>query len=88
MQAIYDYYAQFSDAIALKIISGIIIKAEGLTQHPQIGRVEELLPNREQQYRFLVEGNYKVIYVIAENYIAIHRIFDARQSPRKLSKLK
>lgn len=64
------------------------MKAEGLSEHPLIGRVEELLLNRERQYRFLVEGNYKVIYVIEENHIAIHRIFDARQNPRKLSKLK
>ena len=88
LQSIYDYYSQFSDDVALKIISGIIIKAEGLGEHPLIGRVEELLINRKKQYRFLVEGNYKVIYAVEENHIAIHRVFDARQNPSKLSKLK
>ncbi|MEO8151204.1 MAG: type II toxin-antitoxin system RelE/ParE family toxin [Bacteroidia bacterium] len=87
LQSIYDYYFQFSDDIALKIISGIIIKAEGLSEYPLIGRVEELLQNRKTQYRFLVEGNYKVIYAIEDNHIAIHRVFDSRQNPVSLSYL-
>ena len=35
-------------------------------------------------YRVLVEGHYKIIYSIEEDYIRIAFLFDSRQNPDKL----
>ena len=57
-----------------------------LKQYPQLGRVEEALSHLNQGHRYLLEGNYKIIYrLINPNILAITDIFDTRQNPDKLS---
>ena len=54
---------------------------------PKLGKVDEQLSKYEgEEYRFLVEGNYKILYLIeADNItILIVKIFDTRQNPRRI----
>jgi toxin ParE1/3/4 len=53
-----------------------------------IGAIEENLIELKQQHRYLVEGNYKIIYRLINNDIYITDIFDCRQNPEKMKKHK
>jgi len=89
LQNIHDFLAEVSSLAAFNVITRIIDKVEilksGLTQ---IGQVEELLKEREFEYRYLVEGNYKIIYRSFEQGVVILAVFDARQNPEKLKNKK
>jgi len=61
-----------------------------LLKTPQIGQEEELLKQRDVNYRYLVFKNYKLIYSVdTENgFIKISDVFDTRQNPPKLKRKK
>jgi len=85
LQNIYDFLADVSPLAAYNIVNRVVNKVDilksGLTS---IGQVEELLKEREYKYRYLVEGNYKIIYRSFDSGVVILTIFDARQNPNKL----
>jgi plasmid stabilization system protein ParE len=49
-----------------------------------MGKREELLLDHPKDFRFLVEGNYKILYWISEDEIIIASVFDCRQNPEKI----
>ena len=57
-----------------------------MRNQPEIGQREELLIDREQEFRYLICENYKVIYLVnsPENRIEITDVFDTRQNPVKI----
>lgn len=85
LEQIFDYYKyKASIKVAKKIAHQIVNSTIYLETNPLIGPREPLLENRKNEYRYLVEGNYKIIYFIEENYIKISSIFDCRQNPTKM----
>jgi plasmid stabilization system protein ParE len=88
LEDIYDYYkTKASLKVAKKIVTQILDRTIKLEKHPAAGQIEELLKERQNSYRYLVEGNYKIIYWIEDNYIKIASVFDCRQNPEKMSKI-
>jgi len=71
-----------STVIARKIIKRIIEKVSILENNPQSGAKEELLSEFPDDYRCLVESNYKIIYWRKEDIITIASIFDCRRNPK------
>lgn len=65
-----------------KVIDKIIARARQLEDFPLSGKVQPT--QTRQEYRFLVEGLYKIIYSYRANKIYINTIFDTRQDPDKL----
>ena len=53
---------------------------------PESGQKEEIISVRIRSYRYLIEGNYKIVYKIypAKDQIQITAIFDIRLNPDKL----
>lgn len=85
LQEIFDYYKRVASIqIAHKIKTKIFKRTRILKNHPRAGPVEELLLNEEEEYRYLVEGNYKIIYWIDEDIVKIATVFNCRQNPKKL----
>ncbi|MEI6696001.1 MAG: type II toxin-antitoxin system RelE/ParE family toxin [Bacteroidota bacterium] len=85
LEEIFDYFKfKANIKVAKKIVSKIVDRTIQLENNPQIGTNEPLLKNRDKNYRFLVEGNYKIIYFKKDNYINISSVFDGRQNPKKL----
>jgi plasmid stabilization system protein ParE len=85
LEQIFDYYKyKASIKVAKKITQQIVDATIHLETNPLIGPKEPLLESRKNEYRYLVEGNYKIIYFIEENYIKISSIFDCRQNPIKM----
>ncbi|MFC0426955.1 type II toxin-antitoxin system RelE/ParE family toxin [Chryseobacterium scophthalmum] len=88
---IFQYYKfKAGIKIAKKIINEIVDKTLILEQNNKAGQIEELLIERKQDFRYLVSGNYKIIYYInvKTNKVIIANVFDSRQNPLKLKETK
>jgi len=91
LDEIYEYYEKkASSRVATKIVTGIIKESEKLIKASFIGQEEELLKEREIQYRYLVFKNYELIYSVDDQkeLIKIADVFDTRQNPPKLKRTK
>ena len=83
---IFEYYKDNSQArYGRQIRAKIISRTSLLKDHPYTGQEEENLKHLQQGHRYLVEGNYKIIYRVEGNAVLIIRIFDTRQDPGKLT---
>lgn len=88
LKNIFDYYSQWVDEeFATQLLIDLIEKAEQLKKNPFSGQIEPLLINKKQRFRYLVLGNYKLIYFIESTMVRIVVVFDCRQEPKKLKKL-
>lgn len=87
LKNIYLYYRMVaSDTVADKIRKSIFDATKPLTKEPLIGQIEENLIELKQEHRYLVEGNYKIIYRIISDNVYITDIFDCRQNPQKIKR--
>lgn len=68
----------------LEIRDRILDKADTLLFQPLKGRKEPFLEHLGLDHRRLVEGHYKIIYRVIDEYIYITDIFDSRQDPDKM----
>jgi plasmid stabilization system protein ParE len=88
LKDIFDFYAiEVSPHIAKKIIKRIIERVSILENNPLIGTKEELLINNPEDYRYLVESNYKIIYWRKGKIITVASVFDCRQNPDRIINL-
>ena len=86
LKEIYFYYKyKASPAIAKKLVKNILQTTRTLSWHSKIGNSEKLLEHRNEEYRYLVKGNYKIIYKIIKTEIYITDVFDCRQNPKKIN---
>lgn len=89
LDEIFDYYStNASLRIAQELLISLIHSTELIADNPYIGQVEELLKERSEQYRYLVQGNYKIIYSVDREQVSIKiaDIFDTRQNPVKMKR--
>ncbi|MCF8298574.1 MAG: type II toxin-antitoxin system RelE/ParE family toxin [Saprospiraceae bacterium] len=88
LKDIFDYYSfEASPKIARKIVNRILDRVSILESNPLAGSIEELLNDYPEEYRYLVESNYKIIYWKKENLVTIASVFDCRQNPEKIKKI-
>ncbi len=85
---IYNYIKKetHSETIASNYVSKLIDRIEQLSDFPNSGQEELLLKSIKQNSRYLVEGNYKIIYQIQEHSIIITDVFHVKQNPKKVIK--
>ena len=83
---IYKYYKEVaSENVARKIKTDIFTTTRQLEKHPQSGQIEETLKRLEEDHRYLVKGNYKIVYKEVKEGILITDVFDTRQDPVKIN---
>ncbi len=88
LEDIFDYYKDKAGILtARKLVKEITNRTIQLEINPRSGQMEPLLEDRKNEYRYLVEENYKIIYWIEDYMITIAAVFDCRQNPERLSKL-
>ena len=80
---IYEFYLQVSHKIALKIISEIILETDKI-----IFLEEFQLDEINSKYRRIIVRHFKILYRVVSNEIVIFGVFDSRQNPEKLIKMK
>ena len=89
LQNIFEYYKEKgSIKIATNLAENIVKETLKLSSQPKIGAKEISLKEREQEFRYLIYKNYKIIYWIhkVKNRIDISDVFDTRQNPIKLKR--
>lgn len=87
LKDIFDYYSiKASQRTAKNIINRIIDKVGILESNPFAGPKEELLIDHPEEFRYLVESNYKIVYWKRDNIITIASVFDCRQNPDRIIK--
>lgn len=88
---VFNYYkANVSLKVATQITKEIVQASLELEKQPFIGAKEPLLASRIREYRYLIRGNYKLIYFIEsnKNEVVIANLFDSRQNPQKIEETK
>lgn len=79
LKEVFDYYSENkSKKVAHNIRKQIVV-------FPESGEVEFNLQKLNQNHRYLVSGNYKIIYRICEDQIIISNVFHTRQYPKKMN---
>ncbi len=87
LNEIYRYYKEVAGVKVAKSIKNKIIKKPSLLiKQPEMGQLEDNPIVANRGYRYLVEGNYKIVYKVynEEKEILISTVFDTRQNPTKL----
>ena len=75
-----------SAEIAGRYIQKLILCVEQLYYFPNSGQVEPLLRHLNQNSRYLIEGNYKIIYQFNNDKVVITDVFHTKQNPVKIAK--
>lgn len=70
--------------VAESIVNGLIDKVTNLMYNPEMGGIEPSLRSYPEGYRYLVDGNYKIIYWIDQQDVIISVVFDCRRNPESL----
>ena len=89
LRNVFDFLSDVSELVAVRVTKKILSATSRLESgYTKIGQLEPLLKDRKQNHRYLVEGNYKIIYKEDKDCIVIHSVFDSRQNPDKLIQIK
>lgn len=89
LKNIFKYYKiKASTKVAHEIRKQIFESTKKLINNPESGQVEFHLEKLEQNHRYLLSGNYKVIYKIEKDRIFVNDVFDVRQNPNRMIKQK
>ena len=82
----YQYHKEVAGKIiAKKLKSKIFRSTKQLINHPDSGQIEESLKQLREGHRYLVSGNYKIVYKKVTEGILITDVFDSRQDPVKIN---
>lgn len=85
LKGIFDYYSiNVNRKVAYKIKKQILASTKQLISNPKSGQTEFYLDELKQNHRYILTGNYKVIYRIDKETIFINDVFDVRQNPNKM----
>ena len=86
LKDIFNFYSKtVSKKVAHKIRKQILNSTNRLNKNPEIGQIEFYLEKLKENHRYILSGNYKVIYKIEDSKIIITDVFDVRQNPDKIN---
>ena len=86
LKDIFHYYSNKANKkVAHKIRKEILKASNQLKNNPDSGVIEPNLIVLNKDYKYLVSGNYKLIYRVVDNEIIINDVFDTRQNPSKIN---
>ena len=91
LDKIFEYYSENSSLqVAKTFLREIVDEPNKLILNPEISQREDSLLDRENEYRYLLCKNYKLIYSIDQKakLIKIADVFDTRQNPTALKRTK
>ncbi len=86
LKLIYNYHKNNANISVAKKIKKKIFEATHLvSKQTEMGQVEFWLEHLNEGHRYLVVGNYKIIYRNIDDVILITDIFDTRQNPSTMN---
>lgn len=85
LYGIFDFLATSqSEAVAQKVVGGILETVEDISIFPKKYQSEPILGD---DFRYAIIWSYKILYHIVGSKILIKLVFHTSQSPSKLKKL-
>ena len=82
---IIDYYYEINPDFSKKLLLIMEETVDELKTFPERGRiVPELETQNINDYRELIENNYRIIYSIQEKTVIVHTIIDSRRNFEEL----
>lgn len=91
LRKIFLYYKSKSNLkTAKKLVEQISKEVFILEKYPFIGKIEEQLVDRKEEFRYFLYSNHKIVYYVDVeiNLVEIVDIFDCRQEPLKIKRTK
>lgn len=86
LKEIFIYHKEVAGKnVAKRLKDRIFNSTRQLKQHPNSGQIEPNLKFLKESHRYLVTGNYKIVYKVVSEGILITDIFDTRQDPIKIN---
>ncbi len=89
LDRIFQYYVEnVNQKVAQNLLQNIIAEPNKLLSNPEIMQIEDLLLDRENEYRYIIYKSYKIIYSVDLNLqlIKIADVFDTRQNPTEIKR--
>lgn len=81
LNEIAEYYNSLNQNYVEKIVSEFEKNVMSLKNHPKSGRVvPELEKQGIEQFRELIQGNYRIVYEISGGKVLVHTIIDGRRN--------
>ena len=86
LETIYDFLAEDSQPAAQRIVESLLSRTRQLESFPESGPKHQAIKSGDKEYRYLVEGNYKVIYSYQAESQVVHVvvILDTRSNPEEM----
>ena len=91
LDAIFSYYKEKANKkVAQRLVAGIFSETKRLESYPETGAFEGQIVSDKRKYRRIIYNNYKIIYWINvdQNRVEISDVFDVRQNPIKMSRVR
>lgn len=86
LKLIFNYYSEIaSKNVAHKIRTQILASTSQLKNHSESGQKEFYLEKLNENHRYIISGNYKIIYKIIAEGVLITDVFDVRQNPDSMN---
>jgi len=79
LKNIKDYIAEDNEEMALKTIQEIYSRIENIQQFPYMGAELAKRVSFQTDYKYVICGNYVVLYKIREEYVEIYRVVNRYQ---------
>jgi plasmid stabilization system protein ParE len=87
LSEIYTFlYHKADEATASRIVLGIVNASERLVNFPEMGTKEKEEYVGDLNYRYLVQGHFKIVYEVLEREVVVQDVFDTRLDPSKMLK--
>ncbi|MBQ2836968.1 MAG: type II toxin-antitoxin system RelE/ParE family toxin [Peptococcaceae bacterium] len=84
LQKIQQFIAEDSVAMAEKVIQEFFKQFEVLIDFPYMGNTLAKRVSFRTNYKYIVVGNYIVLYRVSENYLEIYRVINRYQDFTKI----
>ncbi len=82
LKSIHEYISKDSTIYADKFIEKLLLRIEQLETHENLGRIVPEFEN--ETIRELIEGNYRIIYKLANSQVFIVRLHHAARLLREI----
>lgn len=87
-EAYYYHKIVVGERIAQNLKKKIFKSTLQLASQPLSGQIEMTLQYLGESHRYIVSGNYKIVYRITDETVLITDLFDSRQDPQRINDTK
>lgn len=86
LKDIFVYYKDVAGInVARNIKKSILSSTRNLCEHPDACPIEFFLSELDEGHRYMIDGNYKIVYKRVKEGVLITDIFHTRQDPKKIN---